>query len=118
MSENTYNAEADLGDEARDFTGPDGVESADRILELERDRERDGAARSDDAADFPRELGEEDSAAAEQGNRDGDEMLAEGDDADEDRALDGGDEPFEAFEDESFTEDDPLARDRDRDRED
>ncbi|MGO1979214.1 hypothetical protein [Brachybacterium tyrofermentans] len=112
MSENQYNAEADPGDEARDFTGPDGVESADRILELERDRERDGAARSDDSADFPRELGEEDSAAADQGNRDGDEMLSEGDDAEANRALDEDDDSFEAFEDEPFTENDPLARDR------
>ena len=109
MSENPY--DTDAGEEPQDFTGPDGVESADRILELER--ERDAATRSEDAADFPRELGEEDSAAADQGNRDGDEMISEGDDLDEVSELDGDDEAVEAFEDEPFVEDDPLARPRD-----
>ncbi|UVY84199.1 hypothetical protein NLU66_00980 [Brachybacterium sp. NBEC-018] len=115
MSENPYDEVTtdggeDRPDVDRDFTGPDGVQDADAILELER--ERDAEERTDSAADFPVELGEEDVAAAEQGNRDGDEMVAEGEDPREVAELDGDDEDVDAFEDEPFTEDDPLRRER------
>ncbi|MGY5765811.1 hypothetical protein ACXET9_11485 [Brachybacterium sp. DNPG3] len=73
----------------RGFSGPDGVENADRILELEREERRDAATRADFAPDFPRDLGEEDLAAAEQGNRDGDEMTSDGDDPYEAAELSG-----------------------------
>ncbi|WP_114853392.1 hypothetical protein [Brachybacterium sp. YJGR34] len=79
MSETPYDPELDTDETGP--TGPDGVESADRLFELER--ERDALSRSEDAADFPRDLGEEDMAAAEQGNRDGDEMVSDGEEPDE-----------------------------------
>lgn len=111
MTENPYDPSANGTDTSReDATGPDGTENIDRILELER--ERDASGRSDDAADMPAELGEEDVAAAEQGNRAGDEMLTDQELPDGRELLDEADEPVEAFEDEPFTEDDPLRRDR------
>ena len=138
MSENPYDdvttdGGEDRPDADRDFSGPDGVEDADSILELERERDAEG--RTDDAADFPTELGEEDVAAAEQGNRDGDEMVSEGDDPREVAGLDGDDEDLAALgedysdedglgypgeddesvdpaDDEEFVEDDPLRRTR------
>lgn len=81
----------------RGFTGPDGVENADSILELEREEHRDASTRADYAPDFPRDLGEEDLAAAEQGNRDGDEMASEGDDPYELSELSGDDEDVDAL---------------------
>ncbi|MEE1650013.1 hypothetical protein V1260_04345 [Brachybacterium sp. J144] len=111
MTENPYDPSANGTDTPReDVTGPDGTENIDRILELER--ERDASGRSDDAADMPAELGEEDVAAAEQGNRAGDEMLTDQELPDGRELLDEVDEPVDAFEDEPFAEDDPLRRDR------
>lgn len=72
-----------------------GVEGADDILEEGRDRDAEDA--SFDRSDYPSALGEDDSAAAEQGNRDGDEMVSEGDDPEEVAELDGDDEDVDAI---------------------
>lgn len=71
-----------------------GVEGADDILEAEREH-ADGEDRFD--MDLTDELGEDDSAAAEQGNRDGDEMVSEGDDPEEVSELDGDTEDVDAL---------------------
>ncbi|NNG18823.1 hypothetical protein HJ590_04415 [Naumannella sp. ID2617S] len=55
-----------------------GVEGADQILEDER--VRTSGEEINEWADFDGEFGQDDSAAAEQGNRDQDEMVSEGDD--------------------------------------
>ncbi|MCG7310675.1 hypothetical protein [Brachybacterium sp. ACRRE] len=77
--------------------GPEGtgVEGADDILEEERDRDAEDDSFYD--SDYPSGLGEDDSAAAEQGNRDGDEMVSEGDDAEEVSELDGDTEDVDAL---------------------
>lgn len=67
-----------------------GIEGADDILETDRDRDRDPEDASDDAADLPDELAEDEITAAEQGNREGDEMISEGDDLEEEIELDPG----------------------------
>lgn len=78
-----------------DLSGPDGVDGADDVLE--QDRERDADETSDDAADYPAGFGDDDVAAAEQGNRDGDEMVSEGDDAAEVAELSGDTEDIDAI---------------------
>jgi hypothetical protein len=71
-----------------------GIEGADDILEAERE-----SAEGEDSfdVDLTDELGEDDSAAAEQGNRDGDEMVSEGDDPEEVSELDGDTEDVDAL---------------------
>lgn len=64
-----------------------GVEGADDILEA--DRARDAQDASYDAADAPDPVGADDLTAAEQGNREGDEMVAEGNSAAENVELAG-----------------------------
>lgn len=64
-----------------------GVEGADDILEA--DRARDAQDASFDAADVPETLSADELTAAEQGNREGDEMVAEGNSAGENIELAG-----------------------------
>ncbi|GAB2541617.1 hypothetical protein [Brachybacterium huguangmaarense] len=77
-----------------------GVEGADDILEAEREHEDpdDDLSALGGFGDVEDEFGEDDSAAAEQGNRDGDEMVSEGDDAGEVEMLDGDDADVDAIE--------------------
>lgn len=112
MTENPYDPNVDGED--REFTGPDGVQDAEPILEVERDR--DGESLSENAADLPAELGEDKQAAADQGNRSGDEMVAEDADPTDDdgsAALLATEEDSVEGEDVPFQEIDPLARRRD-----
>lgn len=88
----------DADGEAPGSTGPvgTGVEGADDALEA--DREHDGEDGLDDGfGSYVDELGEDDSAAAEQGNRDQDEMVSEGDDVREVDELDGDDLDVDAI---------------------
>lgn len=85
-----------------------GVEGADAAFELERREEETAQDRSDEAPDFPDELGEDLTPAAEQGNRDGDEMVAAGQDDAEVAELSGDLRDVDALEDDGIT---PLADD-------
>lgn len=108
MSENPFDPDAadlevdELDGAAEETSGPDGIEGADDILEA--DRERDADELSDDAADYDLEFGEDESVAAEQGNRDGDEMVSEGDDPAEVAELGGDDLDIDAIETETLGE--------------
>lgn len=66
-----------------------GVEGADQIMEDER--VRTSGDEINEWADFSDEFGEDDSAAAEQGNRDQDQMTSAGDDEREVEQLGGDD---------------------------
>lgn len=72
-----------------------GTEGADDALEADRasDAERDAL----DMADYDDEFGQDEAAAGEQGNRDGDEMVSEGDDASEVTELTGNDDDIDAI---------------------
>lgn len=108
MSENPFDPDAadlevgELDGAAEETSGPDGIEGADDILEA--DRERDADELSDDAADYDLEIGEDESVAAEQGNREGDEMVSEGDDPAEVAELGGDDLDIDAIETETLGE--------------
>lgn len=73
---------------------------------LEEDRPRSEEQRDEDAPDYPSDLGEDESTAAEQGNREGDEMVSEGDDDQEVTELDGDDEDIDALRDEDHRDPD------------
>jgi hypothetical protein len=96
--ESSLESAIDEGDEDDDASTPrvepgaeapegSGIEGADEILEEERDRDAEDDSFED--PDYPSDLGEDQSTAAEQGNRDGDEMVSEGDDVQEVSELDG-----------------------------
>lgn len=83
-----------------------GVEGADTILEEDRPHdEEDGLDRYGDLEDAQ---GFDESAAAEQGNRDEDEMVSEGDDAEEVAELGGDDQDVDAI----AAGDEPLDEER------
>lgn len=91
-------ADLDADDEGDEFDGIEpgsegaygtGVEGADQIMEDERVRA--SGDEINEWADFGDEFGEDDSAAAEQGNRDQDEMISEGDSLREVEQLSGDD---------------------------
>lgn len=83
-----------------------GIEGADQILEEERVR-ADGT-QGQEWGDFEDQDGQDDSAAAEQGNRDEDEMVSEGDDAREVAELGGDDWDVDAVSE----SDEPADEDR------
>lgn len=85
-----------------------GVEGADAAFELERREDENAQDRSYEAPDFPDELGEDLTPAAEQGNRDGDEMVAEGQDEADVAELSGDTLQVDALEDDGIT---PVADD-------
>jgi hypothetical protein len=82
---------ADLDATAPGAEGPigTGTEGADDILET--DRSRDAEEESYDEPDYPSDLGEDEQTAAEQGNREGDEMSDDGEGASEIDELAGDD---------------------------
>ncbi|WP_209325674.1 hypothetical protein [Brevibacterium renqingii] len=82
-----------------DGPGGTGVEGADDEL-------LEGAGREDEnnAPDLSDEFNTDQSPAAEQGNRDGDEMVSEGDDDSEVAALDGDDLNVDALADDGTEE--------------
>lgn len=83
-----------------------GVEGADTILEEDRFHDdEDGLDRYGDLEDAQ---GVDESAAAEQGNRDEDEMVSEGDDAEEVAELGGDDQDVDVIE----AGDEPLDEER------
>lgn len=57
-----------------------GTEGADDVLEAERAEDRDPLEETEDSADYHGVFSEDLSTAAEQGNREGDEMVGEGHD--------------------------------------
>lgn len=105
--ESSLESAVDEGDDLEDGTedprqaagsaGPlgTGVEGADDALE--DDRLHDGEDGLDAFGTLEDGQGVDDSPAAEQGNRDGDEMVAEGEDGDEVSQLDGDDEDVDVI---------------------
>lgn len=78
----------------REHPAPTDTESIDDLLE--EDRPHPAQERDQDAPDYPSDMGGDESAAAEQGNRDGDEMVSEGDDPQEVAELDEDDQDVDA----------------------
>ncbi|PWH07359.1 hypothetical protein DEO23_01560 [Brachybacterium endophyticum] len=84
----------DADPDAPDTEAEDQGPSTDDILETERPHAEDEEAAEVGLTD---ELTEDDSAAAEQGNRDGDEMVSEGEDPEEVSELGGDTEDIDAI---------------------